>query len=281
MDLGLLKGSGDALLGESVRTGVRYAEQLTPLVKPFPRKIDLLALTEVINEVMRLFNPGGKVGDRTLSDAWMGPRLHAALRLTRAEAAQDEVWFFLSAYAFPDYVRWRWTSEKGLGDHVFGTDVKKQAFKRLWWTTELFRNGPDYSWAERALSKSDIPNTLTALDAVHSRPVALGVLEFVEKRNVGSRQANDLAKQLNSSAVTVALDRAYVSQDEATELDEAWVAAEPDLQEIISGPVGPRHGAVRNPDIERVYEALCEIIDLDILRRYRQSARPNDNGSAE
>lgn len=281
MDLGLLKASGEALLSESVRAGVRNAEHLTPLVKPFPRTIDLLALTEVVDEAMRLYNPAKRMADRTAADAWMGPRLHAALRITRAEAAYDEIWFFLSAYAFPDYVRWRWTSENGFSDRVFGTDVKKQAFKRLWWTTELFRNGSDYSWAQRALSKSDIPNTLTALDAVHSRPVALGVLEFVEKSDVGSRQANDLAKQLNSSAVTVALDRAYVSQDEATELDEAWLSAEPDLQEVITGPVGPRHGRVEGPEIQRVYEALRDIIDLEVLRRYRQSARPNENDIEE
>jgi len=270
VNLQLLKASGETLLAESVRAGVRNAEQLTPLLRPFARTIGLLALTEVIDEAMRLFHPQEKPDHKTAADVWMGPRLHSALRLTRSEAAIDDIWFFLAVYAFPDFVIWRWGDEKGLLDRVFGTDVKKQAFKRLWWTTELFRNGSDYSWAERALSKSDIPNTALAVDAIHNRAIALGFLEYIKKHDIGSREVNSLSKQLNSSAVTVALDRAYISQDEATEVDEAWLSSEPDLQELLRAPVGPRSGVVEDQDIQQVYETFRDIIDLDVLHRYRK-----------
>ena len=265
---------------ESGRAGIRYSEQLTPLIKPFPRKVELLALTEVIDEAMRLFNPE-ILSDRSGSDAWLGPRLHAALRLTRAEAAADEVWYFLAAYAFPDYVTWRWRDPRALSNRMFGKDVKKQAFKRLWWTAELFRNGSSYATAERAFSQSDIANTLTGIDAMHSRPVALGTLEFVEKNDVGSREINSFTKQLDSSAVTVALDRAFMSQDEAGEVDEAWLVAEPDLQEVIKAPVGPRNGKVDQKEIERVYETLKEIIELEVLRNYRKSGSDSEIAERE
>jgi hypothetical protein len=271
MNLGMLKKSGEALLAESARAGIRQSTQLAALVLPFGRQIDLLPLTEVIDQAMRDYDPNDK-SQRTESDAWIGPRLHAALRLTRAEAADDAVWIFLAAYAFPDYVIWRWpAATESFNERVYGSDLKKQAFKRLWWTTELFRNGADYTSAERALSQSDISNTLTAIDAVHSRAVALCLVDFLQLNELTSRQVNGLGKQLNSSAVTVAVDRAYVTQDEAVELDESWIRATPDLQEVLNAPIGPRHGRVDQADIDNVLKALTNIIDLNVVRNYRKT----------
>ncbi len=273
MTLGLLKRTGDALLAEAARSGIRESAQLTPLIQPFQRQVELLALKEVIDRAMQDFDPEDDA-QRTASDAWIGPRLHAALRLTRAEAAIDEVWIFLAAYAFPDYVIWRWPSEtESFNDRVYGSDIKKQAFKRLWWTTELFRNGADYAPAKRALSQSDISNTLTAIDAIHNRAVALCLVDFLDANELTSRQVNGLGQQLNSSAVTVAVDRAYVTQDEATELDESWLRAEPDLQEVLSDPTGPRHGVVKKSDIDNVFAALNDIIDLATVRKYRKGRK--------
>ena len=61
--------------------------------------------------------------DRATSDAWLGPRLHSTLRLSRREAGNRGVWRFLGLWG-ADYVRWRF----GPAD---ATDVGPCP---VWWT---------------------------------------------------------------------------------------------------------------------------------------------------
>src|SRR3712207_5044930 len=76
------------------------------------------------------------------SDTWLSPRLHSALRLTRAEAGDRGLWHWL-ALRYRSYVEYRWTGDGGVNrDRWFGP-VHKQALARLWWGAELFRDGDD------------------------------------------------------------------------------------------------------------------------------------------
>src|SRR5580692_3916412 len=114
----------DALLGVD-----RLPEALKAVVEPFDRDVRLDTLTAVINQNYKLFgdDPVGKA--LTKSDSWLAPRVHASLRLTKREASDSRIWTFLAAYAFPDYVVWRWGRER---QRALATtrDVRKHPFKR-------------------------------------------------------------------------------------------------------------------------------------------------------
>ena len=260
-------------LAESVHLGVRNPPSMATLVERFPRTLELATLTCIVDHAMRKFelanDDSGKI--RVECDAWLAPRLHASLRLTRKEATDQRVWVFLAAFAFPDYVLSRWGDND---ERFFSTDLKKHAFRRLWWGAELFRNGPRYDTVEQAFRQSDIPNTFLALRAVHSRPVALALLDLIARYEMTSRQTNALATQLNSSAVTVALDRACPTQDDAFGIDDAWLAAVPDVDRVLLKPLGPDQGSVDDSQISAVRDALDRVIDINKIRDYRREPRP-------
>ena len=121
--------------------------------------------------------------DAAASDAWLGPRLHAALRLSRREAGNRDLWRFMGLWG-ADYVRWRFGPSPGEHDldkaakeeRFVGPD-SKQAFARLWWMAEVFRDGKTYTTAALALTNQDIVNNLFRMSICNHRPTALAVLQ--------------------------------------------------------------------------------------------------------
>jgi hypothetical protein len=204
------------------------------LVHDFSREVDLASVEVVVSEAMTRFTSD----DRAQSDAWLGPRLHAALRLTRREAARRGIWRYLGVVAFPHYVRWRWPREKDdqpappALERFVGPDYK-QALARLWWMAELFRNGDDYAPAVEALANQDITNNLFRMDVAHHRPTAVGAIAVLAAQGTSrepgasGREANALAKAINAAATTLAID--VLAPDEA--LDDAarmrWIGDAP------------------------------------------------------
>jgi hypothetical protein len=81
------------------QSAVEYEQYLVDLA--LARDISLDPLKGVITAAMRRYDP-------EKSDAWLAPRVHATLRLTRREAGDKRVWAYLNVAVFPDYVRWRW-----------------------------------------------------------------------------------------------------------------------------------------------------------------------------
>jgi hypothetical protein len=167
----------------------------------------------VLDECMRRYNQV----DAAASDAWLGPRLHATLRLSRREAGSRGVWRFLGLWA-ADYVRWRFGPPPGEDDLAKAAQPErfvgpntKQAMARLWWMAELFRNGKDYGPAALALTNQDIVNNLFRMRLSHHRPTALAALRVLPRSEDGTslphgRQANALAKATNAAASTLVLD---------------------------------------------------------------------------
>ncbi|MFC0681775.1 DUF6339 family protein [Lysobacter korlensis] len=183
------------------------------------------------------------------SDGWLAPRLHSALRLTRAEAGDRGMWQWV-AIRFGWYVEWRWGGGTApRRDRWFGP-VHKQAFARLWWGAELFRDGADYSYVELAFVRQDFPNSYLHRPLVRCRPVALGVLahlrEISEKRPPKASQINDLARVVNLTTAGIPPeaetgyyvddDDAYASWMEETGVPDGWERM----------PVGPATG---RPDV--------------------------------
>ncbi|MCX4609090.1 DUF6339 family protein [Streptomyces mirabilis] len=151
---------------------------------------------------------------RTRADAWLAPRLHAALRLSRREAADSRLWNFLALAVAPDYVLWRHLPERGKDGELPKVAASRfqglhytQAFARLWWAAELFRNGPDYAPVQVACGNQDILNTVLRLDIIDHRPTAQAVIRLVERGLVRTgREVNALAVVANTAASTLAYD---------------------------------------------------------------------------
>lgn len=238
------------------------------LIVDFDREIDLDNANEVIGEAIRRFPRE----DRQDSDMWLGPRLHAALRLTRREAARRGIWRYLGLVSFPNYVRWRWDRDTENGhepptlERFVGPDYK-HALARLWWMAELFRNGPDYGPAVHALGNQDVANNLFRMDIAHCRPVALStvkVLRLDEKGNEAiGREANALAKALNVAAGTLAVD--VIAPD--VPLDEnarrAWIDgslaynAEDFFDDL---PAGPDDPPVPGNSLDSMTQLMTELL---------------------
>lgn len=154
---------------------------------------------ELLDHAMARF-----AGARADADAWLAPRLHATLRLTRSEAADKDLWAYLAMVVAPDYVLWRHLpagGEDGRRAPVvqasrFVGSNSLQAFARLWWAAEMCRDGADYRPVEAACGNQDFLNTALRLSVMDHRPTVLAVLRVME--NLAEGGAPRLGDQLNA-----------------------------------------------------------------------------------
>jgi hypothetical protein len=140
--------------------------------------------------------------DRVRSDRWLAPRVHYSLRLHRAEAADRGVWQWV-ALRYPWYVEWRWASLDGqVADDRWWGPVHKQAFARLWWGAETFRDGSDYRTVQQAFVFQDLPNSYLHRPIVRCRSLALAVVDRIAiSKTPSSDEVNGLARVLNLATV--------------------------------------------------------------------------------
>lgn len=179
--------------------------------------------------------------DRSSSDRWLAPRMHYALRLHRSEAADRGVWQWV-ALRYGWYLEWRWADSKGIvaEDRWWGP-VHKQAFARLWWGAEVFRDGPDYRPVERAFLFQDLPNSYLHRPLVRCRSLALAIVDRATSAGTpSSDQVNDLARVLNLATVgsPPEVETDYQADDLAAYC--AWVSVEaPTCDDWSLLPAGP------------------------------------------
>lgn len=207
--------------------------------------------------------------DPAASDRWLAPRLHAAVRLTRAEAADRGFWNWLAVAEFPDYVRWRFSGRRsGADDEASGTPLKRfvgnerdHALARLWWGAELFRNGSDYGPVERAFVMQDVPNTWLILNAIHHRAAAQAALRLLPTLN--SKQINRLSTALDHVLTTIQLDAvAPVEGPDVIAIND-WVAEAPDPDTILADevPAGPEEDPIDPDKVGAVEKLLRDVAD--------------------
>lgn len=277
MSLQELELSAAPLLDEQFRAG-SATPNLKDFCRPFGREVDLTAAVAVVDEAMRRF----AAEDRAGSDSWAGPRLHAALRLSRREASRPGVWRYLGVCVFPEYVRWRFADEGAESpaplERFVGTEAK-HAIGRLWWMAEMFRDGADYEPAAKALSNQDVINNLFRNDTAHHRPTAQGAVRVLvpgdgRPARTG-REANALAKAINTTATTVLLDA--LAPDEP--LDDAarmrWNEEGGDHDPALFFdplPEGPDDPVAPPESVERMEVLLTELLEETPIRGEADSA---------
>ncbi|WP_022926728.1 DUF6339 family protein [Patulibacter americanus] len=195
------------------------------------------------DDVVDLFEHARKMfgDDAAASDRWLGPRVHAALRLTRREAGERGMWLHLSIVDCPDYVRWRYPDQRAR----FIGGAATNAFSRLWWTTELFRRGSDYGPASEALKLQEIPNTLLKISATRNHAFCAALLDFLHsrrtdgKRLVG-RQINRLSTAANAQLFVAALDAVAPAAVADSDARRSWISSPPILDDLLAdGVAGP------------------------------------------
>lgn len=209
---------------------------------------------ELIDEAMRRYE-----GKRTAADGWLAPRLHATLRMTRAEAADSRLWNFLAVLVAPDYVVWRHKGADTAADQGTATTSRfsgphyTQAFARLWWAAELFRDGSDYRPVEVACRVQDVLNTTMRLDVIDHRPTAQATLRIVERLlDTGVARPGDhvnaLSSAVNAAGSTLVYDVLAPDTDMDTDALHDWIAEAEDSAPVPWErlPEGPDDGGV-NP----------------------------------
>lgn len=200
----------------------------------------------------------------TAADAWLAPRLHDTLRLTRRQAAEKQLWTYLALGMAPDYVVWRHMPEPQAGashgrvarDKFVGAHYK-QVFARLWWAAELFRDGSDYQPVVVACGNQDMLNTALRLDVIDHRPTALALVRLMERGIVRTgREVNALTTAVNAAAATLMYDVIAPDVPRDTEPMQDWIAA------AKSAPPSPRDSLPEGPEEPRApTEAVEKLVD--------------------
>ncbi|MEU3820565.1 DUF6339 family protein [Streptomyces sp. NPDC030392] len=280
--LGLLP---DAAVVRHLTQGVQAGLESLPTVA-LRKASTSLAVTEsrrrtapvrdLVDEAMRRF-----AGGRTEADGWLAPRLHATLRLTRAEAADNRLWNFIGLLVAPDYVVWRHKGTETAPAARFSGPHYTQAFARLWWAAELFRDGADYRPVEAACKVQDVLNTTLRLDVIDHRPTAqallrvLGRLERAATPRLGDH-VNALSSAVNTAGSTLVYD--VLAPDEPVDHDALldWIAESDDAPPVPWDrlPDGPEDGSVSERAVDTLTTLFEELSAQAPLRRRPQKATP-------
>lgn len=201
------------------------------------------------------------------SDAWLAPRLHASLRLLRCEAADTSVWNFLALRLAPDYVLWRWGSKttnetpQPVNRKRFRGPDHTQAFARLWWAAELFRDGDDYRPVETACTNQEFFNSILRLEIVHHRCTAQALIKLFSQGSARTtREVNALSQAVNAAGSTLVYEvlAPDVSPDADAYLDwldETGTAFLP----YGSLPKGPNDGRVPKAAVDALLPLFAEL----------------------
>ncbi|WP_461005724.1 DUF6339 family protein [Streptomyces capparidis] len=267
--LGLLPNAAvTKYLGRSVQSGQESPPQvalrkMTTHLPDTEARRRTAPVRELIDEAMRRHQD-----DRVGADAWLAPRLHATVRLTRAEAADDRLWNHLAMLVAPDYVVWRHRSpSEGVAPASrFSGPHYTQAFSRLWWAAELFRNGADYRPVETACRLQDVLNTTLRLDVVDHRPTALAIVRVVRRlldegvSKPGDR-VNALSAAVNTAGSTLVYDALAPDTPYDQEALRDWIDESADMPPVPWDrlPDGPQEGAIPDQTVEslvKLFEAL-------------------------
>ncbi len=218
--------------------------------------------------------------DKAPTDAWLAPRVHACLRLTRREASNKEIWAYL-AYRYVPYVRWRWADEKKKTlnlNRLLGRSLQKDnALSRLWWGAELIRNGNDYGFVIKAFGKSyqDIPNTLMSGAGFQEKNVAFSASKLASTFKPGpvngvhkgiNRKVSFFSRALTATFAVVPLESIVQPYQYDYDAIEDWIKGTPDTKkyegEIPDGPYDSRIAPEDVENLDKLMENVAGYADL-------------------
>ncbi|MFE9400276.1 DUF6339 family protein [Streptomyces sp. NPDC006530] len=241
------------LSGKELPPRVALLRSSTP-VGPAAARWDAKAVRVLFEEARRRHEH-----ERAAADAWLAPRLHATMRMTRREAADSGLWNFLAMVVAPDYVLWRHKGvtqegERATADRFVGLHYK-QTFARLWWAAEMFRDGDDYRPAVSACGNQDVLNTVLRFDIIDHRPAARAVVTLLDRGLVRTgRDVNGLGRAVNAAGSTLVYD--VLAPDDSLDWDARryWVEEAENMGPMpLDGlPDGPEDGRIPRDSVDRL-----------------------------
>lgn len=273
----------DAAVAKFLTRGMQSGHEKPPLVALRKASLPLPSsevrwstgpIRELLDVAMERFE-----GRPTEADGWLSPRLHATLRMTRVEAADSRLWNFLAMITAPDYVVWRHKGTEIAQASRFSGPHYTQAFARLWWAAELFRNGDDYSPVEVACSVQDVLNTTMRLDVIDHRPTAFAIIRVLEElkrsttSNLGDR-VNALSSAVNAAGSTLLYD--VMAPDEPVDHDALhdWIAESAGMAPVRWDrlPDGPDDGEVSEDAVNVLVPLFRQLLEEAPMRRRKKAA---------
>ncbi|WP_309226263.1 DUF6339 family protein [Streptomyces lunaelactis] len=240
---------------------------------------DAEPVRELLAEARRRFTSTAP----TSSDAWLSPRLHYTLRLTRAEASDTGLWNFLALCLAPDFVQWRWgrgESGREVGQAArFSGRWDLQCFSRLWWAAELFRDGKNYGPVELACGNQDILNTVMRQEMIQHRPAAQALLRLHRGAVRTGRDVNAAASVANAAGATLVYEAMAPDELQDAEALREWILSAGDDSAIQYDtlPQGPNDGSVPHGAAETLtawFEKLFEDAPVRGKNRARDAGAP-------
>ncbi|MDI6520811.1 DUF6339 family protein [Streptomyces coelicoflavus] len=248
---------------------------LNQATEPLPEspRMRLRAVRDLIDDAMYLYGDARP----TQADAWLAPRLHAILRLTREEAADSALWNYVALGVAPDFVVWRHFSEnkKSVNTRYFKGPYHKQAFARLWWSAELFRNGSDYEPVEVACGNQDMLNTVLRLDVIDHRPTAQALVRMLRRDVVRTgREANALGKAVNAAAATLMYDVMAPDTERDAGAARRWIDEAEEGHSVLHRPLpaGPTEESAPEESVERLTALFTELFAEAQVRGKEEAA---------
>lgn len=140
-------------------------------------------------------------------DQIAGPLIHRALPLRRREASQPGIWRYLAMVCFPELVRHRWEVQSWPTTRSrywsLGTRHDSNAFSRLWWISEVTRDGDSYQLTEEVLAKQQLAIQIFVRKFSSYRP---SVAAFVQVMRDPTLDVERVAKELNGRLSTLVLE---------------------------------------------------------------------------
>ncbi|KND40973.1 DUF6339 family protein [Streptomyces stelliscabiei] len=260
----------ELLRGEQVHGGIDLAKVVEPLPEDDARW-SVEPIRSLVEDAMYEFR-----ADRTRADAWLAPRLHATLRLTRREAADKRLWNHLALAVAPDYVAWRHLSEpsakrpeRRIAAERFRGPADRQCFSRLWWAAELFRNGPDYEPVVAACGNQDLIHTVLRMELIDHRPTAQALVRLLIGGKITTgREIFGLSVAINAAGATLVYD--VLARDEPRDparlrdwIAEAASAPPVDRRHL---PDGPDEDPVPEKSVASLTEYFAELFETAPVR---------------
>lgn len=284
-----LKSLSDAATARALTSLVLEGREVPPwrtldkAAKPLPddsERWDTGPLRYLFEEAMRRFE-----SRPTGSDAWLAPRLHSTLRLTRREGTDSGVWNHLALCVAPDFVRFRWgTVEKNsrsrsVAASRFHGAWHTQCFSRLWWAAEVFRDGYDYEPVVTACSNQDVLHTSLRMEIFQYRPLAQCLVSMLKSGVIRptTRDVIDFSAAVTAAGGTLVFESMAPDTGQDADLLRDWIddrerAPEVPLDRL---PAGPAEGRVSPsvlqgliPELERIYT------EAPLRARHRRRTRP-------
>ncbi len=196
-----LKSEALDLVTESFRKGEsELSQEVKNQTEKTEIEFDKELLREKIDEIISKYEPG-----ETKMDEELAPVVHEAIKFeNRRQAADPEIWNYLSIVFGDDYVRHRWEDSKSY--FISKRSLKRHGFGRLWWLAEITSTETceyDEETLEKLMQKTDLIVSLFERKFSDYNKV---VKPFIEELGDDQELWRNGSKELNKRLSTYVLE---------------------------------------------------------------------------